>query len=45
MLVSAHQEAGHYEVVWDGSGFANGIYLYRLEAKGVVETKRMLLLK
>ena len=44
-LMSAHQEAGHYEVTWNGSGFANGVYLYRLEAGDFVETQRMVLLK
>ena len=44
-LVLGHQEAGHYEVAWDGSGFATGVYLYRLEAGDFVQTRRMLLLK
>jgi len=45
MLASAHQEPGHYEVLWDGSGLASGIYFYRLEAGRFADTKRMLLLK
>jgi len=44
-LVSAHQEAGHYKVAWDGSGCANGVYLYRLKAGHFVQTRRMVLLK
>lgn len=44
-LVSAYQEAGHHEVRWDGSGYANGVYLYRLEAEGFVKPRRMVLLK
>ena len=44
-LVSDHQEAGHYEVLWDGRGFASGIYLYRLQAGRFADTKRMLLLR
>ena len=44
-LVSAYQQPGHYEATWDGSGFANGMYLYRLEAGPYTATKRMLLLK
>jgi len=45
ILVSGRQEVGHHEVVWDGSGFSNGIYFYRLEAGEAVETEQMLLLK
>jgi len=44
-LVAGSQEAGHYEVVWDGSGFGNGIYFYRLETGNFAETRRMILLK
>jgi len=45
VLVDAHQQAGHHTVRFDGSGFGNGVYLYRLETGGFVETRRMLLLK
>jgi hypothetical protein len=38
-------EAGHYTVTFDGTGLANGIYIYRLEATGLHQTKRLLLLK
>ena len=44
-LVSEHQEAGYHRVAWDGSGFATGIYFYRMEAGGFVEARRMVLLK
>jgi parallel beta-helix repeat protein len=45
VVVDAHQEAGHHAALFDASGYANGFYLYRLEAGSFVETKRMLLLK
>jgi hypothetical protein len=45
VLVNTHQKAGHHTIRFDGSGFANGVYLYRLEAGGFVETRRMVLLK
>ena len=45
VLADARQQAGHYRVLFDGSGVATGVYLYRLEAEGFVEAKRMLLLK
>lgn len=44
-LVSAHQQAGRYQAIWDAHGQASGIYLYRLEAGAFSQTKRMLLLK
>ena len=44
-LVSGRQEAGDYQVTWDGSGFATGIYLYRLEAGSFSETRKALLLR
>jgi hypothetical protein len=44
-LVSDYHEAGHYEVTWDSSGYGNGVYLYRLETRGFVETRRMVLLR
>lgn len=49
-LVSGRAAAGYNEVVWDGrddSGnrVASGVYLYQLRTRGVVETKKMVLLK
>ncbi len=37
--------AGSYEVQFDGSNFASGMYFYKLEADGFVDTKKMVLLK
>ena len=45
VLVDAHQEAGHHGAVFDGSGHANGIYLYKLETGSFMETKRMVLIR
>ena len=44
-LISQRQVAGRHEVVWDGRGYAGGVYFCRLEAGGFEETKRMVLLK
>jgi len=44
-LVDERLEAGAHSLVWDASGQASGVYLYRLSAGEFVETKKMLLLK
>ncbi|NLT51452.1 MAG: peptidase S8, partial [Ignavibacteria bacterium] len=44
-LVNQNQEAGFYEVKFDGSQFASGVYIYRLEAGSYTAVKKMLLLK
>jgi hypothetical protein len=37
--------AGFYSYDWDASNLASGVYLYRLETEGYVETKKMILMK
>jgi len=44
-LVDGRQKAGYKTVRWDASRVASGVYIYRLQAKGFVETKRMVLLR
>jgi predicted GH43/DUF377 family glycosyl hydrolase len=45
-LVNKKQPVGSYRVQWDASGFAGGVYFYRLRTdKGFVETKKLLYLK
>ncbi len=44
-LVNEHQTPGTYEAVFDGSGYASGVYFYRITAKDFVETKKMVLIK
>jgi hypothetical protein len=44
-LVEGEMEAGYHEVVFDASGLASGVYLYRLRAGDFVQTKILLLLK
>jgi hypothetical protein len=34
-----------FEITWDASGLASGVYLYRLDAGQFTQTKKMLLLK
>ena len=44
-LVDEYREAGRYEVEFNASGLASGIYFYKLQSGSFVETKKMLLLK
>jgi len=48
-LVSGKQQAGYYQVEWDASRFASGVYIYRLSAKSrgqsVVKTRKLVLLR
>jgi hypothetical protein len=48
-LVDKKQPAGSYQLQWDASGFASGIYIYQLKSTGkkqnVVFTKKLVLLK
>jgi hypothetical protein len=45
-LVSEKQTAGKYQVQWDASAFASGVYFYRLRTnKGFMHTKKLILLR
>jgi len=44
-LVNETKPAGIYEVEFDGSNLSSGIYFYKLETEGFIETKRMILIK
>jgi hypothetical protein len=44
-LMSAKQPIGTYNVKWDASGFASGVYLYRLQAGNYSETKKLIIMK
>lgn len=45
ILVNEELRPGKYEVDWDASHRASGVYYYKLEAEGFSETKKMVLLK
>jgi predicted GH43/DUF377 family glycosyl hydrolase len=45
MLVNDKKAPGSYEVRFDGSGLASGVYIYRLTAGTFVASRAMLLLK
>jgi hypothetical protein len=44
-LAEGTMPAGQHEAVFDASGLPTGVYLYRLQADGFVQTRRMLLVK
>lgn len=44
-LVNQTQNPGSYEVTWDGSGFASGVYFYTLTAETFAKTNKMVLIK
>lgn len=44
-LMDEYRLAGSYEVEYDASSLASGIYFYRIEAGGFVQTKKMVLMK
>ena len=44
-LTNEYMQAGTYEVQFNASGIASGIYLYRIESGNFIQTKKMILLK
>jgi len=45
VLLDGAMDAGDHQVRFDGSGFSAGVYFYRLQAEGVVFTRKLLLLR
>lgn len=44
-LVSEKQPTGNYKVEWDASGFATGLYFYRIKMNNFVQCKKMILMQ
>jgi len=49
-LYDGHRKPGRYEVVWNGQNrrgepVSSGVYFYRMETPGFVETRKMVLLR
>jgi hypothetical protein len=44
-LVDGNLEAGEHTLNWDAAKYTSGVYMYKLSANGVSETRRMVLLK
>jgi hypothetical protein len=45
LLADGPQPAGGHSAVWDATGYASGIYFYRLDVDGASTVRKMLLLK
>jgi len=45
ILQNGEQDAGYHEVKFDASGLSSGVYFYRLQAGGFVETRKFVLIK
>ena len=44
-LINAKQRHGNYEVKWDASGQASGVYFYKLTTGDYSETEKMVLVR
>jgi hypothetical protein len=44
-VVNEARAAGQYKIHWDASDLASGLYIYRIEANGFVDAKKMVLLR
>jgi photosystem II stability/assembly factor-like uncharacterized protein len=44
-LINGEVEAGHHEAQFDASGLASGMYIYRLNVEGFVQTRSMMVLR
>ena len=44
-LVNEEKPADTYEVTWNASGLASGVYFYQLRAGNFIDTKKMILLR
>jgi hypothetical protein len=45
LLQNGEQDAGYYEVKFDGSGLSSGMYFYRLQAAEYVQARKLLLIR
>ena len=44
-LINENRMAGKYQFKWQPSNLASGIYFYRLQARGNIKTRKLILLQ
>jgi len=44
-LVNSELSPETYKTDWNAANFSSGVYFYRLQVQGYIETKKMLLIK
>ncbi len=44
-LVNEEMKPGNHSATFEAKGLASGVYLYRLQAGGLTQTRRLLLLR
>jgi len=44
-LVSEKKEAGYHQIEWNASGFATGVYFYRIKAGDFTDIRKMILIQ
>jgi len=45
LLINEEQSAGNYEVSFNESGLASGVYIYKIKVNDFIESKKMILLR
>ena len=45
VIINSVHNRGYYEVLYDASNLASGIYIYKLEFENITLVRKMLLLK
>jgi hypothetical protein len=45
VLADELRNAGSHEVVWNAQNVASGVYVYRMQAGGFIENKKLVLLR
>ena len=45
VLIDEEMTTGEFKMTFDASSLASGVYIYRLEADGLIQLKKMMLLK